>query len=102
MAMSALHPMVVDFVDTTVLTREGELRVEEMQVGIGSPALPIDLGEIQALTSGVVTLVIKKADGSVVTKPAITTPLQNGDILVVIGTREQLDHLESILKEGKH
>ena len=94
MAEAALHPQVVDSIDTTVDTSRGELRLEEMLIGADCPALPTTVKQVQERSLGAAILVIKREGGTALIKPQDDTTLQNGDELVVIGTRDQLAPLK--------
>ena len=94
MAMSALHPLVVDFIDTTMHTHDRELVLEDLKVGPTSPIAGMTIGEGQRYSIGTAILTVKKKDGSILTNPPQETILEIGDELVVIGTREQLRSLE--------
>jgi voltage-gated potassium channel len=101
MAEAALHPQVLDYIDTTVDTNRGELRIEEMAVDADCPALPIDVKQSQDKSTGAAILVIKRRDGTAIIKPEDDTSLECSDELVVIGTRAQLASLERILRKGE-
>lgn len=94
MAMSALHPLVVDFIDTTLRVHGRELVLEEVTVGPRSPLAGATMAEGQAQAVGTAILAVKKKDGTVVTNPDRDTLVETGDELVVIGSRDQLRLLE--------
>jgi len=94
MAMSALHPLVVDFIDTTLRVHGRELVLEEVTVGPTSPLAGVSIGQGQPHTVGTAILAVKKKDGDVLTNPPPDTLVETGDQLVVIGSREHLHLLE--------
>jgi voltage-gated potassium channel len=94
MAMLTLRPLVVDFIDTAMQSRDRELILEDIKVGPGSPGVRMTLKEGQGCCGGAVVLAVKKKDGTLLASPSPETLLELGDELVVIGTREQLRTLE--------
>jgi voltage-gated potassium channel len=97
MAMLALRPLVVDFLDTAVHSRDHELVLEELKVGSSSPLAGVTIKEGQQYSGGTAILAVKKRDGSLLTHPSPETLLELGDELVIIGTREQLRALEGLV-----
>jgi len=94
LAMLALRPLLVDFVDTTMHSRNRDLILEDVKVGQGSPVAGVTLGEGRNRSGGTVFLAVKKRDGTLLTNPPQDTLLELGDELVVVGTRQQLRALE--------
>jgi voltage-gated potassium channel len=94
LAMLALRPLLVDFVDTTMHSRDRALILEDVKVGQGSPVAGLTLKEGRSCCGGAVFLAVKKRDGNLLTNPPQETLLELGDELIVVGTREQLRSLE--------
>lgn len=94
LAMLALHPLLVDFVDTTMHSRDRDLILEDVKVGPGSPVTGMTLKEGRNCCGGAVVLAVKKRDGTLLSNPPQETLLELGDELVVVGTRQQLRTLE--------
>jgi voltage-gated potassium channel len=94
MAMLALRPLLVDFIDTTMYSHDRELILENIKVGPGSPVAGMTINGGQRYSKGTVILAVKKSDGTLLTNPPQETLLELGDELVIIGTREQLRTLE--------
>ncbi|MBM4445283.1 MAG: potassium channel protein [Chloroflexi bacterium] len=94
LAMLALRPLLVDFVDTTMHSRDRDLMLEAVKVGNGSPVAGKSLKEGRDCCGGAVFLAVKKRDGTLLTSPPQETLLELGDELVVAGTRQQLRTLE--------
>jgi len=90
MAMLALHPLVVDFIDTTMYSRGRELVLENIKVGSGSPLVDVTVKEGLNCCGAIAILAVKKKDGQLLANPPAETSLELGDELVIIGTREQL------------
>ncbi len=94
LAMLAVRPLVVDFIDTAMHSRDRDLVLEDVKVGPGSPVAGTTLGEGRSQCGGAVVLAVKKKDGSLIANPPDETLLELGDELVVVGTRLQLRTLE--------
>ena len=94
MAKSALHPLVVDFIDTTMHIHGRELFLEDLKVDSTSPLSGMTIAEGQRHSSGTAILAVRKKDGVILTNPPPETILELEDELVIIGTREQLRTLE--------
>ena len=98
MAMIALRPLVVDFIDTTMYSRDRELLLEDIALSPDSPVAGMTVREGQDCCGGATILAVKKS-GSLVTNPSMKTLLEPGDEVVVIGTKEQLRVLEGSAKQ---
>jgi len=94
LAMLALRPLVVDFVDTALESRGQELVLENIGVGPGSPVAGKTVREGRSCCAGAVILAVKKKGGALLTSFSDDTQLELGDELVVVGNREQLRTLE--------
>jgi voltage-gated potassium channel len=95
MAMLALRPHSVEFVDT-VLYSTGmgdDLLLEDLQVAEGSPLAGLTVGEVRRRVPDVNVLAVKKGERMIV-NPSAEIPLTGGDVLVAIGTATQLGALE--------
>jgi len=94
LAMLALRPLVVDFVDTALESRGQELVLESIEVGPGSPVAGKTVKEGRSCCSGATILAVKKKGGALLTSLSDDMSLELGDKLVVVGNREQLRALE--------
>jgi voltage-gated potassium channel len=94
LAMLALRPLVVDFIDTTMYSRGREFALENIEVGPDSPMLGATVKGGLDCCGAVAILAVRKKDDRLITNPAMDTPLELGDELVMIGTREQLRVVE--------
>jgi voltage-gated potassium channel len=86
----ALRPAMVDFLDS-LHHGEAGIGVEEMIVEAGSKASGRslqDLGLLAAETAKV--LAVRRSDGSVNMSPPADTTLQDGDLVIALGTEDQL------------
>jgi voltage-gated potassium channel len=95
MAMLALRPHSVEFVDTVLFSTGmgGDLLLEDLQVAEGSPLAGLTVGEVRRRMPDVNVLAVKKGERMIV-NPSAEMPLTGGDVLVAIGTATQLRALE--------
>ena len=92
------RPTVADFIDSTTMGNQLGLVMEEVEIHEGADVVGKDL-----ITSalrrdfGVIIVAIKKPSGEMVFNPMPTETLGSGDVLVVIGKREDLDRMKPVL-----
>jgi voltage-gated potassium channel len=97
LAQAVLRPTVVDFIELASQNVHVELQMEEARIAATSPLVGTNLRD-----SGVraelklIILAIKKAAGDMVFNPDPEQAIGAGDVLVAIGSREQLDRLEKL------
>lgn len=101
MAMLALHPTVVDFIDTVTVSLGQEWRVEDLAVPAASPLDGLTLAEGQKVLGGVMVVAVKKGEGQLLPNPPPETRLEAGDKLVMLGSKEQFRALEASLTGGR-
>jgi voltage-gated potassium channel len=94
MAMLAIRPLVVDFIESAVQSRGREFVLENIKVGPSSPIVDITVKEALGCCGALAILLVKKKDGNLIPNPPDETLLEFEDELVIIGTREQLRTLE--------
>ncbi len=94
LAMIALHPLVIDFVETTMHSRERDFVLEDMSIASGSPLAGITMKQGQEISGGAAILAVKKKGGVLLANPPQETMLEAGDEVVVMGTRQQLSSFE--------
>lgn len=99
MAAAALRPQVVDFLDGILIGAERTVYVEEFLLQPGnSPQVGQTLGEAQLRArSGALILAIRRADGSLIIGPTAETLLCLGDLVIGMGTADQLRQLNQLL-----
>ncbi len=90
MAELAIRPAMVDVLDT-LHHGEAGIGVEEMVVAPGSPALgkTVEEAGLFAADSARV-LAVRKPDGTVNVNPSRSTVLEEDDLVIALGTEEQL------------
>jgi voltage-gated potassium channel len=99
MAMLALRPAVVDFIDTVTYGRGRELELENVDVASDSPLIGRNMAQARS-QDGITVLAMRKKGGKLLANPPGEEIIEEGDRLIVIGTKKRLAALESIF-EGK-
>lgn len=95
MAAFATQPHVVEFLDVVMHDGSLEFRLEEVVVPTGSPLAGHTLRESQIRDrTGALVLALRDGDGNFLTNPEPGTVLEAGQVMIAIGTDEQLDALE--------
>ncbi len=69
LAMIALHPLVIDFVETTIHSRERDFVLEDMSIASGSPLAGLTIRQSQESSGGAAILAVKKKGGSLLANP---------------------------------
>ena len=98
MAMLAVRPVVIDFMDTVVGRGNLELLLESLEVGEDSPFLGKTLVEAcsrRGRTPPV--LAVQKKNGKMIASSEDDACIELGDHVIVIGTPTQLRELEVII-----
>ncbi|MDX2256905.1 MAG: potassium channel protein [Pseudanabaenaceae cyanobacterium bins.39] len=97
MAAVALRPQVMDFVDGIIAGSNRSFYIEEYK--IDDPRLvgvSLKKASLRSQT-GVLVLAIRRADGHVIAGPDGNTEILEGDVLISMGTPEQLRALNQLL-----
>jgi voltage-gated potassium channel len=90
MAAFLLQPHVAEFVDVVMHDGSLEFRLEEVPVPAGSPIAGRTIREAHIRdTTGALVLALRTADGSFLTNPDPSTPIEAGQILIAVGTADQ-------------
>lgn len=86
MAMAALRPAIVDFIEITTRRQSLELRMEELFVRDASPILDKSLEESKIRKQyGLIIVAIKKASGQMIFNPDASYVIEKGDKLITLG-----------------
>lgn len=101
MATLMLKPMVSDYLDVVTGGGELELRVEQIQLSEGSSVVNRSIKdlEIRKIT-GASILAVRKSGEPFNTNPSPETILQIGDVLITVGTPEEIHKLEQLLSSA--
>ncbi len=99
MALALLKPNVMDFMELASPELKYNLQIEEMVVIPGSPLAGKTIIEsnIRKHTNAII-LAIKRASGEMIFNPTPDTYIQEGDTLIVLGEKEDLDVLAKIAR----
>ena len=94
MAALVTQPHVVDFLDVVMHDGSLEFRLEELLVGAASPLAGQTLRSSQVhARTGCLVLAIRRPDGSFTPNPSPEVEVASGDVLIGVGTTEQLSAL---------
>jgi voltage-gated potassium channel len=99
MAAAALRPQIMDFVDGIISGQGRELYMEEVLIDYKScPFVGQTLGEARLRAqTGALVLAIRRASGELIGGPTADTILMTGDVMISMGTAEQLRALNQML-----
>ena len=90
-----LQPHVTEFLDVVMHERGLEFRLEEIPVPHGSPIAGTSIrGAHLRDRTGALILALREEDGSFNTNPSPETRIEAGQVLIAIGTPEELTALE--------
>ena len=96
MASFVTQPHVVDFVDVVMHDGTLKFRLEELAVSASSPLAGNSLRSAHLRDrTGALVLAIRRPDGSFLTNPSPEDTIEAGDVLISVGTAEQLGALVS-------
>lgn len=102
MAHMLLRPDVVDFLELVMQDESLELFLEDVRVGPGCILEQCTVKSAQIRqTTGANLLAIKSESGLIVS-PELDTRLHSGDVLMALGTRQQLAALADLLRSPAH
>ncbi len=100
MAMLAMRPAVVDFIDTVTYAHGREMQLENVDISQNSRLAGLTIKAARNET-GITALAIQKKTGELLLNPSGEETIDDGDQLIVIGTKKQLAVLEEALAGGK-
>jgi voltage-gated potassium channel len=97
MAAFVMQPNVAEFVDVVMHEHNLEFRLEEITLADESPMAGLTLRD-SALRdrTGALVLAVREPNGSFITNPTADLTLHAGDVLIAIGTQQQLDALATV------
>ncbi|HXF51309.1 MAG TPA: potassium channel protein [Dehalococcoidia bacterium] len=90
MALSALQPMVLDFIDLLAVGRYGEQILAEVQVEHGSTLDGATLARVFEACPSAKVLGLQRPSGQTVVGPGPEEPLAAGDRLIILGNEADL------------
>ncbi len=97
MASFVVHPHVVDFVDVVMHDGSLQFRLGEVPVSEDSALAGNSLRSAHLRDrTGALVLAIRRPDGTFLTNPSPEAAIEAGDVLISVGTEEQLDALAQV------
>jgi voltage-gated potassium channel len=98
MAQMLKKPTVVDFIDIAMMGSHLGLMMEEAKIGPKSNLIGKNLVDSHLRKDfGVIIVAIKKISGDMVFNPMPSETLEAGDVIVVIGKREDLKRMNTVM-----
>ena len=98
MAQMLKRPTVVDFIDIAMMGSHLGLMIEEAKVGENSNLIGKNLIDSHLRRDyGVIIVAIKKISGDMIFNPQPSQKLEAGDVIVVIGKREDLKRMNAVM-----
>jgi voltage-gated potassium channel len=98
MAAAALRPQVMDFVDGILSSGSSSFYIEEFRLDKDCPYLERTLRDAHLRSrTGALILAIRRVDGTLIGGPSAETRFMEDDLLICMGTSDQLRSLNQIL-----
>jgi voltage-gated potassium channel len=99
MAAFVLRPHVAEFLDVVMHERNLEFRLEELPVAEGSPIAGRTLQDSEMREhTGALVLALRDEDGTFHTNPPPSTEIRIGQVIIAIGTQDELSSLEEYVQ----
>ncbi len=104
MAAAAIRPQIVDFVDGILTGANRELYLEEFRLDpevcscVGQTLMELKL----RARTGALIVALRRTDGTLIGGPTPDIDLRSGDLLICMGTSDQLRQLNQILEPIRH
>ena len=95
MALLAVRPAVVDFVETLLRGTGGDLLFEDVRIAAASPLVGQSVAAARGRFASGATLLALRRDGRMLAPRPVELTLQAGDVIAVVGTAAQLRTVES-------
>jgi len=96
-ASMAIKPVAVDFLDTVMRSENVELEIEEYVIDGGADLAGKSLSDLQIKQrTGATILAIKSGSGKFNLQPIASTIVNHDDVLVALGTSDQLESLRKL------
>lgn len=96
MAMSILKPISVDYIETVIHDHNIEMEMVELRIDQGSCLVgkTLSTSGIKKQTGAMVLAILR--NNEVINNPSAQEEILQGDLLIVLGLREQLHRLEEV------
>lgn len=98
LASLLMRPNVVEFLDVVMHANEHKLLMEEIEVRHSSAlaGLTVTQAKHRCISGANILAIKKKGEGRVIPSPDGRTVIATGDLLITLGTREQLSEIEGL------
>jgi voltage-gated potassium channel len=98
MAAFVVQPHVTEFLDVVMHERDIEFRLEELLVPTSSSIAGTSIRDAQVRDrTGALVLALRDEDGTFTNNPAPETVIRAGQVIIAIGTPDDLDALEQLV-----
>jgi voltage-gated potassium channel len=97
-AQTLLRPDVVDFLEAVMYDESLHLFLEELTVEVGSSLAASTVGQARIREATGANVLGLKHGENVMVSPDSDHPLHPGDVIVALGTRQQLGELEKLVR----
>ena len=102
MANLVLKPQVTAFLDAVTTATGPDLQLEEIEVHRTCPSAGRTIRDLRIRhETGAIVIALRKADGTFDTTPEPDTPVEVGDVLIGVGTPDELRRLEDLFAPGE-
>ncbi len=99
LANAALKPTISELMELSTHMGPISLKMEEVLVEEGSSLDGVQIGESKIReNTGAIVLALRKSDTSQIIRPQIDTIISGGDLLVVVGSKEEIEKLSAMAK----
>lgn len=96
-AQLVIRPAMVEFVETIARSRTGDITMEEILVGEGSPLIGVKLRDTDIRSRlNIIIVAIRRGDSDLDFNPGPDAVFDSGDRLTAIGAREDLAKLTTL------
>jgi voltage-gated potassium channel len=94
LALLALRPVVVEFIETVLSNRDQQLLLEEIEVADKSPLADTSVKEIEERFPGARVMALRRKDSNPLVNPPPDTVIKGEDRLTIFGSADHLHNLE--------
>jgi voltage-gated potassium channel len=96
MALAAIQPMVVEFIDTLAVRQVGGSILAEIEVSEESGLIGQTIHDVLHASETIVVMGLQKANGQLQVAPPATTALEAGDKVIVMGSEDELEQIRPV------
>ena len=97
MANLVLKPQVTAFLDVVTTATGPDLQLAEIEVGPTCPAAGHTIRDLRIRhETGAIVVALRKPDGTFDTTPEPDTPIEVGDVLIGVGSPDEIQRLEDL------